>query len=465
MRFLFFKSQKPQAKKVTAKVLAYLVAVCIAFSGISFASAGSFDDQTAKNGTGFTKVPDNEKTAFLLFFGTKENTTADGMQGRWKMLTKEQMESITDNSSARTVFNSALSLWQTDQKFSTWDGSTLTLYPDASGINIMNLAKTYGFPCGGDNKSRLEVVCQDGTTGGTDSWIFEKERYYFESLDAAGVPVLPLLKVDNGEFAIRVGQESIKQKTASQFKDNLKALQVDAVTTATQSADVNVVFTVKRGTTEEKYSLSEMIDAGEYDAVFAYYDNSGKQVTADVRGVRLSDVLVQRSIKPGSNYTTIAINDKGKATILKSSLSRYFLAYTGQEKKQNATTALTSNSEFCLFGPGKTISKAKIRSIYSLNIVQNPKATKITRLTKAGKRAIRVKWARKTGITGYQLKMATKRTGTYKIIKTIKSAKTTTYTKKKLKRGKKYFFKIRTYKTVNGKTLYSPWSTAKYKKL
>ena len=31
---------------------------------------------------------------------------------------------------------------------------------------------------------------------------------------------------------------------------------------------------------------------------------------------------------------------------------------------------------------------------------------------------------------------------------------------KKLKKGKKYYVKLRAYKTVNGTKIYGPWSTA-----
>ena len=48
---------------------------------------------------------------------------------------------------------------------------------------------------------------------------------------------------------------------------------------------------------------------------------------------------------------------------------------------------------------------------------------------------------------------------TTKTVKVKKSSKKTTI--KKQKKGKKYFVRVRTYKIVNGKKIYSDWSTVK----
>lgn len=473
MRILF-ADNTTAFKSIASKITACFIALCVALTGVSFAHADSFDDQAAANGTGFTKVAESEQTAFLLFGSAAKN--ADGMQGRWKMLTKEQVESVKDNASAKAVFGEgALSLWKSNQNFSTTsDKVNLTFDLGIAGINIKNLATNLGITNGRINdKTQLTSVDQEGKAVRTSSHSLEKTKYYFSSLDDDGTPVTPLLKAADGVFSLRVGQETATETTAHQWKDNIKALQIDSVTTAT--AKPEVVLTVIDGTSEKDYTLSDVVYAGQYDAVFAYTTASGGQITANVRGTRLSDILAARSIKINSGDTLYALDANGKATKLTSTASKYFIAYEGtlhQEGEED--TALTSNSEFCLFGPGTAESKVRMNDLYSIKItrapaptpvVKNPPATKITKLTKPTKRSIKIRWAKRTGINGYILKMATKKYGTYKLIKTVKSAKTVTFTKKKLKKGKKYFFKIRTYKKVNGKTYYSKWSAIKYKKL
>lgn len=90
-----------------------------------------------------------------------------------------------------------------------------------------------------------------------------------------------------------------------------------------------------------------------------------------------------------------------------------------------------------------------------------PKPTSISKLT-AGKKKFTVKWKKQiVQTTGYQIQ--------YSISSKFKSAKTATVSKNrtisktisKLKAKKKYYVRIRTYKTVNGKKIYSSWSKVK----
>lgn len=64
-------------------------------------------------------------------------------------------------------------------------------------------------------------------------------------------------------------------------------------------------------------------------------------------------------------------------------------------------------------------------------------------------------------VTGYKIYRATKKNGKYKLIKTVKKTGTLKYTDKKLKRGKKYFYKVRTYTKIDGGTYLGKWSKVK----
>ena len=93
--------------------------------------------------------------------------------------------------------------------------------------------------------------------------------------------------------------------------------------------------------------------------------------------------------------------------------------------------------------------------------VAKPKAAKFKKV-KGSKKAIALTWAKGKGVKGYQIQVATdKKFKKNKKTVTIKKQKTTKTTVKKLKAKKKYFVRIRTYKTVNGKKVYSSWSKAK----
>ena len=83
-------------------------------------------------------------------------------------------------------------------------------------------------------------------------------------------------------------------------------------------------------------------------------------------------------------------------------------------------------------------------------------------MVKAAKKAVSVEWKKVSGVKGYQIQVATdKKFKKNKKTVTVKKQKTTKVTIKKLKAKKKYYVRIRTYKTVKGKRVYSSWSKVK----
>ena len=79
-------------------------------------------------------------------------------------------------------------------------------------------------------------------------------------------------------------------------------------------------------------------------------------------------------------------------------------------------------------------------------------------------KAFTVKWKKQsTQTSGYQILYSTSskfKSGNKYV--TVTSNKTTAKKITKLKSKKKYYVKIRTYKTVNGTRYYSGWSSVKY---
>lgn len=91
------------------------------------------------------------------------------------------------------------------------------------------------------------------------------------------------------------------------------------------------------------------------------------------------------------------------------------------------------------------------------------KATSIKGKIQAKSKGFLVKWKTEASVTGYQIQYSTSRKFTKKTtkMKTVKKAFQKKLTVKKLKALKKYYVRIRTYKTVDGKKYYSPWSKEK----
>ena len=79
---------------------------------------------------------------------------------------------------------------------------------------------------------------------------------------------------------------------------------------------------------------------------------------------------------------------------------------------------------------------------------------------KAGKKRAAIRWKKVSGASGYKVYRSAKKNGKYKAVKTIKKQRTVTFTNKKLKKGKTWYYKVRAYRTVKGKKVYSPYSKA-----
>ena len=93
--------------------------------------------------------------------------------------------------------------------------------------------------------------------------------------------------------------------------------------------------------------------------------------------------------------------------------------------------------------------------------VAKPKSV-TPKTVKAAKKAVSVEWKKVSGVSGYEIQLATdKKFKKNKKTVTVKKQKTTKTTVKKLKAKKKYYVRVRTYKTVNGKKVYSSWSKVK----
>ena len=96
-----------------------------------------------------------------------------------------------------------------------------------------------------------------------------------------------------------------------------------------------------------------------------------------------------------------------------------------------------------------------------VTVTSKPKSASIKKV-KGAKKAILVTWKKVSGVNGYEIQVATdKKFKKNKKTVTIKKQKTTKTTVKKLKAKKKYYVRIRTYKIVNGKKVYSSWSKVK----
>lgn len=88
------------------------------------------------------------------------------------------------------------------------------------------------------------------------------------------------------------------------------------------------------------------------------------------------------------------------------------------------------------------------------------KAAKVdfTKVTSASYDKLRLSWEPMSGVDGYQIYRATSKSGKYAKIATEKGASSATYTDTGRTCGTRYYYKLRAYKKIGGKTVYSKYS-------
>ena len=138
---------------------------------------------------------------------------------------------------------------------------------------------------------------------------------------------------------------------------------------------------------------------------------------------------------------------------------------TDSKGKTISSSNYTVNYAGGLKNVGKYAVKVTLKGNYSgtktLYFTIKPKATSISSLS-AGSKKFTVKWKKQsTQVTGYQIQYSTSSKFTSPKTVTVSSYKTTSKTISKLKGKKKYYVRVRTYKTVGKTKYYSSWSSAK----
>ena len=191
-------------------------------------------------------------------------------------------------------------------------------------------------------------------------------------------------------------------------------------TGATSTADSSSATEATTGTTTTKTKLTTKNTTIKLSKTSYTYDGKAKKPTVKV------------------------LNAKGK--VLKS--SNYTVKYSNNVKAGKATVTIKFKGKYT----------GTIKATYMIK----PKTTAITGATRNGSKVALI-WKKQAAQTsGYQIQYATDKKFTKdKQLVTVSGAKKTSKTIKNVSEDKSYYFRVRTYKTVNGKKIYSSWSKAK----
>jgi len=130
---------------------------------------------------------------------------------------------------------------------------------------------------------------------------------------------------------------------------------------------------------------------------------------------------------------------------------------TTATKPSDATTATKPAATTTATKPAATTTATKP----AVKPVKKVTVKKQTAKVKAGKKKLTVTWKKDKNVSGYQIKIATKKNFKGAKTYTVKSYKTYKKVIKKLKAKKKYFVKVRAYKTVGKSKVYGAYSAVR----
>ena len=236
-----------------------------------------------------------------------------------------------------------------------------------------------------------------------------------------------------------------------------------SIATVSQSG---VVTGVKEGTTQ----ISVITAEGSKTAICSVTVSGQTPITPTEPGTQTGGI-----IDPATGKTAAATFSG-----MEIELDYTSTAYNGSDKEPGVAIQdaygndLTEDVDYTLdYYNNLTVGKATVivsgkgkyaGVIAGVRFTIKPKTVTVKSVKKASSRKLNVVWAsHKTQTTGFQVRYATTKkfkSGTYKTV-TLTSKSATSKALTKLKAGKTYYVKVRAYKTVDGKKIYSSWSKVK----
>lgn len=165
-------------------------------------------------------------------------------------------------------------------------------------------------------------------------------------------------------------------------------------------------------------------------------------VTPQTESVSKCDISLQKTIYSYTGKTIVpAVTIREGNTVLTQGVD-YTVTYKNNKNIGTATVTIKGKGSYT--GSAKKTFKIQLQ------------APILKAVKKAGATDIKLTWKKSISATGYEIYRTTGKS--WKKIATVKS---TSYTNKKLKKSTVYKYKIRAYRVVNGKKLYSGYSAVK----
>ena len=154
-----------------------------------------------------------------------------------------------------------------------------------------------------------------------------------------------------------------------------------------------------------------------------------------------------------NGYKVYRKNSEGKYVCIKTIKSGSTLTYTNEGLTVGKTY-------YYKVAPVLITDEVTHRGDYS-SVVQGKtrlSVPKISDVKNVNYKTLQILWNKISGASGYEIYRATSSSGTYKLVKRITSGSTLSYKDTTVTPNKTRYYKVRAYRTVNGKRVYSSFS-------
>lgn len=306
----------------------------------------------------------------------------------------------------------------------------------------------------------------------------------------------PEVTVKNGDEVVAVDEYTVEYKNNTDAGTATVAVTGKGILTGNKEvtftiapAEQEVTVPVSSFTKTEGDAAFALNASGREGAVLTYSSSDAKIVSVDAEGnvtplkAGTATITVKASAKnykdatASVNVTVIkkVLNVK-KTSVTKTEGNKAFSLGVKTNVKATVTYKTSNKNVATVNKKGKVTVKGPGRAVITVTGKASGRATETVKITvtvkpsaklsaKAtalkGKKA-QVTWKRNKKATGYQIVVATDKS--FKnVVKTvnIKKNKTVKTSVKGLKKGKKYYVRVRSYKKASGGNVYSSWSKAK----
>lgn len=343
--------------------------------------------------------------------------------------------------------------------------------------------QSHGCPISGEHYASMMGKTIDAVTYYTENGVVKYD------IDDTYVPV----KFDTSAFKVEnadVNSGSVKVTLPTLSKDYDAEYAVEGLTNV--SVENGTLKYNATGVKPGQYTLNVTDKSSKYvpfstsftlttDNVVAVYNNNAKApalvAAKDVKADDFANFVknIQKVSVNGKEYAASGkgsvklINEDGTLVTTADALKaegtyNIVVTATGYNKTLEFTYTNKSDTTATKPSDATTATKPAATTTVTKPAVKPVKKVTVKKQTakvKAGKKKLTVTWKKDKNVSGYQIKIATKKNFKGAKTYTVKSYKTYKKVIKKLKAKKKYFVKVRAYKTVGKSKVYGAYSAVR----